>query len=60
MQRNDDGDPLMLGEETNEGLLNIDSEDKLFHRSNDDHKEEEVEEEIRPCEINMISDKGKA
>ena len=50
----------MLGEETNEGLLDIDSEDKLFHRSNDDHKEEEVEEEIRPCEINMTSDEGKA
>lgn len=50
----------MIGEETNEGLLDIDSEDKLFHRSNDDHKEEEVEEEILPCEINMTSDEGKA
>ena len=49
----------MLGEETNEGLLDIDSEDKLFHRSNDDHKEEEVEEEVRQGEINMISDEGK-
>ena len=50
----------MLGKETDEGLLNIDSEDKLFHRSNDDHEEEEIEEEIRPCEINMTSDEGKA
>ena len=50
----------MLGEETDEGLLDIDSEDKFFHWSNDDHKEEEIEDEIRPCEINMTSDEGKA
>ena len=50
----------MLGEETNEGLLDIDSEDKLFHRSNDNHKEEKVEEEVRRGKINMISDEGKA
>ena len=47
----------MLGKETDEGLLDIGSEDKFFHRPNDNHEVEKINEEDIPREIGMASDK---